>query len=88
MREVAQLFPDPEVLLRLEPEELGAKLLFLLRKRNFPQKMFMPTLPSSRLGHWIHVPGQRVLALLTKSMPRSKPVISAAVQGVLKAKPN
>jgi len=43
MYELAQLFPDPEVLLRLEPEELGAKLLFLLRKRTFQRNMFMPS---------------------------------------------
>jgi uncharacterized protein (TIGR02391 family) len=33
MRELRAAIPDVEVLLRLEPEELGAKLLFLLRSR-------------------------------------------------------
>ena len=33
MHELTQIIPDAEVLLALEPEELGAKLLFLLRKR-------------------------------------------------------
>jgi uncharacterized protein (TIGR02391 family) len=35
MHELTQAIPDVEVLLKLEPEELGAKLLFLLRKRKF-----------------------------------------------------
>lgn len=34
MYELAQAIPDVNLLLRLEPEELGAKLVFLLRKRN------------------------------------------------------
>jgi uncharacterized protein (TIGR02391 family) len=33
MHELAQVIPDPDILLALEPEELGAKLLFLIRKR-------------------------------------------------------
>ena len=33
MKELAQATPDVKVLLALEPEELGSKLLFLLRKR-------------------------------------------------------
>jgi uncharacterized protein (TIGR02391 family) len=33
MKELAQAIPDAKVLLALEPEELGSKLLFLLRKR-------------------------------------------------------
>ena len=34
MFELAKIVPDAKVLLALEPEELGAKLLFLLRKRH------------------------------------------------------
>ena len=33
MYELATAIPDPQMLLTLEPEELGAKMLFLLRKR-------------------------------------------------------
>ena len=35
MKELAQVVPDAKVLLALEPEELGAKLLFLIRKRPY-----------------------------------------------------
>ncbi len=41
MMTVAQAIPDVEVFLALEPEELGAKLLFLIRNR-FGDKMFYP----------------------------------------------
>ena len=34
MRELLQEFPDPGALLALEPEELGAKMLFLIRGRH------------------------------------------------------
>ena len=34
MQELVQAIPDPEVVLALEPEELGAKLLFLLKGRH------------------------------------------------------
>jgi hypothetical protein len=43
MYELAQVIPDEDVLLSLEPEELGAKLLFLLRKRTFQRDMFLPS---------------------------------------------
>jgi uncharacterized protein (TIGR02391 family) len=33
MRELALQFPDPEILLSLEPEELASRMLFLLRDR-------------------------------------------------------
>jgi uncharacterized protein (TIGR02391 family) len=33
MFDILEAIPDPEVLLRLEPEELGAKLLFLVKER-------------------------------------------------------
>jgi uncharacterized protein (TIGR02391 family) len=42
MFELTQAIPDVEVFLRLEPEELGAKLLFLLRKRKFQNDIFHP----------------------------------------------
>jgi uncharacterized protein (TIGR02391 family) len=43
MHELSLTVPDVQVLLALEPEELGAKLLFLLRKRlRFPMEMFQP----------------------------------------------
>lgn len=40
MFELTQAIPDVDILLALEPEELGAKLLFLLRKRKFPADIF------------------------------------------------
>lgn len=40
MNELTQAIPDADALLALEPEELGAKLLFLLRKRNFQRNQF------------------------------------------------
>ena len=40
MYELAQAVPDVEVLLKLEPEHVGAKLLFLLRKKEFQNDMF------------------------------------------------
>ncbi|WP_299653947.1 TIGR02391 family protein [uncultured Jannaschia sp.] len=36
MNELASIIPDPNALLALEPEELGAKMLFLLRARDQP----------------------------------------------------
>jgi len=42
MYELAQAIPDAQVLLALEPEELGAKLLFLARKRKFANDVFLP----------------------------------------------
>ena len=38
MIELTRAIPDADVLLALEPEELAAKLLFLLRKRSFPDR--------------------------------------------------
>ena len=34
MYELSQTIPDAKVLLAMEPEELGAKILFVLRKRS------------------------------------------------------
>lgn len=33
MRELFKEFPDPDVVLSLEPEELGARLLFYIQRR-------------------------------------------------------
>lgn len=38
MRELYETIPDPDAVLALEPEELGAKLLFLLRQRETRQR--------------------------------------------------
>jgi hypothetical protein len=40
MRELIQAIPDADALLALEPEELGAKMLFLLKNRR--ERMFFP----------------------------------------------
>lgn len=40
MRELVQLIPDPDVLLKLAPEELGGTVLFILRKRWNPPAVF------------------------------------------------
>jgi hypothetical protein len=53
MRELLTAIPDVEVLLALEPEELGAKLLFLARARQ--EHMFSPEAIAGEL--WSGVPG-------------------------------
>jgi hypothetical protein len=53
MRELLTAIPDVEVLLSLEPEELGAKLLFLARGRR--EHMFSAEGTASEL--WSVVPG-------------------------------
>lgn len=52
MRELIAVVPEVEVLLALEPEELGAKLLFLLRNRrqDHSNGMFHPSNLSSEMG--------------------------------------
>jgi hypothetical protein len=45
MFEVAHAIPDHEFLLKLTPEELGAKLLFLLQRRKFQNDIFQPSVP-------------------------------------------
>ena len=52
MRELPTAIPDVEVLLALEPEELGAKLLFLAK--TLPEGMFTPDGMASEL--WSTVP--------------------------------
>jgi uncharacterized protein (TIGR02391 family) len=59
MHELAQAIPDADILLALEPEELGAKLLFLLRKRSFQQKMFLPANLNAELWQTSFLPGQQ-----------------------------
>jgi uncharacterized protein (TIGR02391 family) len=58
MYELLQALPDPDVLLALEPEELGAKMLFLLRRRTFQRNMFMPATLNAELWPTLNLPGQ------------------------------
>src|ERR1700682_3418582 len=60
MYEIIKAVPDVEVLLTLEPEELGAKLLFLLRQR-FAEKMFLPSALTGELWRHSSLPNQQVL---------------------------
>jgi len=60
MKELPQSVPDVQVLLALEPEELGAKLLFLLRKR-FGTTMFSPAGLESEFWEGSHLPNQQQL---------------------------
>jgi uncharacterized protein (TIGR02391 family) len=59
MYELSQIIPDADVLLKLEPEELGAKLLFLLRKRTFQNNMFLPANLNAELWPLALLPGQQ-----------------------------
>ena len=59
MYELAKAIPDVEVLLKLEPEESGAKLLFLLRKRKFQNDMFHTGTLESELWPSSTYPGQQ-----------------------------
>jgi uncharacterized protein (TIGR02391 family) len=59
MNELARAIPDVETLLALEPEELGAKLLFLLRKRSFSTNMFLPSNLNAEPWPSSSVPGER-----------------------------
>jgi uncharacterized protein (TIGR02391 family) len=59
MYELSQVIPDVEVLLALEPEELGAKLLFLLRRRTFQRSMFMPDQLIAELWPSSTIPGHQ-----------------------------
>jgi hypothetical protein len=43
MNELTRTVPNTDVLLALEPEELGAKLLSLLSKRRFQMGIFSPS---------------------------------------------
>jgi uncharacterized protein (TIGR02391 family) len=59
MYELTQAIPHVDVLLALEPEELGAKLLFLLRKRSFQRNMFLPANLNAELWPSVLLPGQQ-----------------------------
>ncbi|MGH9360171.1 MAG: TIGR02391 family protein [Terriglobia bacterium] len=50
MFELTRAIPDVEVLIALEPEELAAKLLFLIRQRRFQNDKFNPS--NLRLELW------------------------------------
>jgi uncharacterized protein (TIGR02391 family) len=60
MKELAQVVPDVKVLLTLEPEELGSKLLFLLRNR-CSDKMFSLINLESELWEGSHLRNQEPL---------------------------
>lgn len=51
MRDLATVIPDADVLLKLTPEELGGKLLFLIQKRVQPVNKFSPSNLSMELWH-------------------------------------
>jgi hypothetical protein len=57
MYEITQLVPDPNVLVKLEPEELAGKLLFILRRQApFAGKYHLGNLMR---GLWMTQPGHR-----------------------------
>jgi uncharacterized protein (TIGR02391 family) len=58
MHELTQAIPDADVLIALEPEALGAKLLFLLRKRTFQRNLFMPNSLNAELWTSTSIPGR------------------------------
>jgi uncharacterized protein (TIGR02391 family) len=61
MQELTRIVPDAQVLLAMEPEELGAKILFLLRKRagNIPHQHFLFSNLINELWMRNHLPGQQ-----------------------------
>jgi uncharacterized protein (TIGR02391 family) len=59
MYELPQVIPDPNILIALEPEVLGAKLLFLVRKRIIPRNMFIPDQLNAELWPSTTIPGQQ-----------------------------
>jgi uncharacterized protein (TIGR02391 family) len=61
MQELTRTVPNAQILLAMEPEELGAKLLFLLRKRagNMPQQHFLFSNLIGELWTRNHLPGQQ-----------------------------
>jgi hypothetical protein len=59
MYELTTAIPDADVLLALEPEELGAKLLFFVRRRSFQRNMFMPVSLNEELWSSTWLPGQQ-----------------------------
>ena len=64
MIELLDVFPEPDLLLALEPEELGAKLLFLVRdrKKNAGKHLGSFTFAEFEEEIWIHTdPAERLL---------------------------
>jgi len=61
MFELLQAIPDFKVLLELSPEELAAKLLFLLRRRKFQNDMFQPDALGNELWPSSTYPGQQTV---------------------------
>ncbi len=61
MQELTRIVPEAQILLAMEPEELGAKLLFLLRKRagNVPQQHFLFSNLIGELWRQNYLPGQQ-----------------------------
>ncbi len=59
MYELAQAIPDVEMLLAFEPEELGARLLFLLRKRTLQRNTFLISSLTKELWPTSTLPGQQ-----------------------------
>jgi uncharacterized protein (TIGR02391 family) len=51
MYELPTVIPDAEILLALEPEELGAKLLFLVRKRTEDQREYRSAFHPENMIH-------------------------------------
>jgi len=59
MYELVQAIPNADVLLALEPEELGAKILFLLRKRKLQNDAFHPSNLIGELWAQSFIPGHQ-----------------------------
>src|ERR1035441_9981426 len=59
MYELPRVIPGVEVLLALEPEALGAKLLFLVRRRNPPLDVFLPSQLNDELWPQTTLPNQQ-----------------------------
>jgi hypothetical protein len=59
MYELPRIIQDVEVLLGLEPEALGAKLLFLVRRRKPPLEIFLPSQLNSELWPQTTLPNQQ-----------------------------
>lgn len=54
MQELVQAIPDPDVVLALEPEELGAKLLFLLKRRHDREEFSPGNMWHELQNTWTH----------------------------------
>jgi hypothetical protein len=51
MYDLPKVMPDPEMVLALQPEELGAKLLFLMQARTKREAAWMPIWPIVKVNH-------------------------------------